>query len=69
MAKSREAKEGGFNPVTFLSDCREELHKVTKPTRQETMQATLVTLVIMFFLAGTLALLDVVFNRLMSVVL
>ena len=57
------------NPIEFLSDCREELKKVSKPTRAETTRATTVTLVIMFAVALILALLDVVFHRLMSVVL
>ena len=69
--KAQESDKQG--PVaaskTFLSDCNEELRKVTTPTRQETIQATLVTLVIVVFVSGTLAILDIIFNRLMTQIL
>ena len=46
-----------------------ELKKVSTPTRQETVQATLVTVVIILALGICLALLDVIFNNLMQAIL
>lgn len=65
-AQSQGAIEQG---VSFVKDCRAELDKVTRPTRQETTQATLVTLFIVAFVAGALALMDVLFSSVMSAVL
>ena len=53
----------------FLSDSVAEIKKVTTPTKQETTQATLVTIVIILFVALCLCLLDLVFNNLMGAVL
>jgi preprotein translocase SecE subunit len=53
----------------FFTESIEELKKVTHPTRQETMQATLVTLLIIFFVAICLFILDVILNRLMLALL
>lgn len=52
--------------VTFVGEAWGELKKVSFPTRQETMQATIVTLFIMSFVAVCLFVLDWVFNRLMA---
>lgn len=54
---------------TYLSDSVAELKKVSHPTRQETMQATIATLVIIFFVSICLFLLDLLFGRLMTSVL
>ena len=69
MADSNENKLTLGKAVEFFSDCKEELAKVSTPTRAQTVQATIVTLAIMLFIAFLLALLDFGFNRLMSVVL
>ncbi|MDC0357448.1 preprotein translocase subunit SecE [Oligoflexia bacterium] len=53
----------------FLSDSVTEIKKVTTPTKQETTQATLVTVVIILFVAFCLCILDLVFNNLMGAVL
>ncbi len=53
----------------FFSEAQEELRKVSTPTRQETIQATIVTLVIVAFVAIMLAVFDVAFNSIMKVVL
>lgn len=53
----------------FFGDCVDELKKVTTPTRQETVQATLVAVVIIVFVAVALLLLDFVFNRVMGALL
>ena len=71
MADPRDAAKG--SPIArgaiFFKECRDELHKVVKPTRQETIQATTVTLFIIVLVSVILALFDVIFNRLMMVVL
>jgi preprotein translocase subunit SecE len=51
---------------SYLSESIAELKKVSYPTRQQTMQATLVTLVIVIFVAICLFLLDVIFGKLME---
>ncbi|NLF25563.1 MAG: preprotein translocase subunit SecE [Deltaproteobacteria bacterium] len=53
----------------FLVECRNELKKVVRPTRQETIQATAVTLFIVLLVSLVLALFDLIFDRLMMVVL
>ncbi|MCO6431836.1 MAG: preprotein translocase subunit SecE [Deltaproteobacteria bacterium] len=50
----------------YLSGSVEELKKVSTPTRQETLQATLATVVIILFFAVCLMVLDAVCNWLMS---
>ena len=54
---------------SYLAGSWDELKKVSPPTRQETVQATLVTMVILFVVAMYLGLLDLVFYRLMAAVL
>lgn len=46
-----------------------ELKKVSTPTRQETVQATVVTVVIILAVGICLALLDLLFNNLMQAIL
>lgn len=53
------------NPMEFLRESIVELKKVHHPTRAETIQATLVTLFIMFTVSICLFVLDVVFKTLM----
>ena len=55
--------------VGFLRECREELAKVVKPTRQEAMQAAGVTLVIIVLVSLILAAFDLVFGTVMQVLL
>jgi preprotein translocase SecE subunit len=50
---------------SFLKDCKSELLKVSFPTRQETIRATFVTIIMVIFMAVILAVFDVLFNRLM----
>jgi preprotein translocase subunit SecE len=50
----------------FVRECVEELKKVDFPNRQQTMQATMVTLFIMVFVALVLFVLDVVFKHMME---
>ena len=57
------------NPFTFVKECREELRKVTFPTKDETFKATMVTIILMTFIAVSLALMDAVLNQVMKQVL
>ncbi len=58
-----------FSLGTYLSESVDELKKVSKPTRQETMQYTLVSIVIICFIAICIMLLDLVFDQIMRAVL
>lgn len=49
--------------TNFFSECREELRKVVKPTKDETIQATMVTIVILAFVAIVLSLYDVILQK------
>lgn len=70
MAKEEEAKQGLVSKTgSFFGDCKEELRKVSHPTRQETTRATLVTIFMVSFVAATLAIFDLVFHQLMMVLL
>ncbi|MBX7143355.1 MAG: preprotein translocase subunit SecE [Oligoflexia bacterium] len=70
MASERaESQTTAESRGSYLSASIAELKKVTFPTRQETTQATLVTLVIIAFVAICLFVLDVIFNRLMAALL
>lgn len=51
---------------SFFRESIDELKKVTTPTRAETIQATLVTMVIIVFLSICLAIIDAVFNWVMG---
>ncbi|MCI5064924.1 preprotein translocase subunit SecE [bacterium] len=53
----------------FFRESVGELKKVTTPTRQETIQATIVTIIIMVFIALCLFFLDFLFGNLMESVL
>ena len=50
----------------FLGESLAELRKVSFPTRQETLQATLVTIFLVFVMSMSLLILDAVFNWLMG---
>lgn len=50
----------------YLSDSVEELKKISTPTRQETMQATLATVVIIVFFALCLLIFDFLCNWVMG---
>lgn len=52
----------------FFKDSVDEMKKITAPTRQETVQATLVTILLVAFMAAALFLMDVVFHGVMSTV-
>ena len=50
----------------YLRESVAELKKVTSPTRAETIQATLVTMLIMVFVSVSLFLMDLVFGRIIN---
>ncbi len=54
---------------TFVVESIAELKKITRPTRQETMQAAMVTLVIMMGISVCLFLLDLVFSKIVGALL
>lgn len=52
--------------ASFIKESRAELSKVHTPSREETVQATWVTLVIMVIIALVLFVFDVIFRQLME---
>lgn len=73
MASQTSSQTESLGPIgsgiKFLRDCKEELGKVSRPTRDETVKATLTTLFIVVFMSAALALMDVLFNAIMKAVL
>ena len=67
-AKSEQAGPIGSS-VQFFSDCKTELKKVSRPTKDETIKATTVVVIMVGILAVVLSIFDILFNRLMAVVL
>ena len=53
----------------YVSEAWDELKKVTYPTRQETVQAGIVTLVLIVSVAVVASLFDLVFGQLMKAIL
>ncbi len=53
----------GINVLQFVKESKEELRKVEWPTRQQTIQATLVTIFIVGFIAVCLSLLDFIIGN------
>jgi preprotein translocase subunit SecE len=54
---------------SFLDDVKAELHRVTWPTRKETISTTWVVVFIVFLIAFYLGLCDVILARVMKVIL
>lgn len=71
MASNKGTPSASFitKGTSFVSDSVDELKKVTSPTRQETIQATMVTMIIVFVVAISLFILDLIFGKLMTAVL
>jgi preprotein translocase SecE subunit len=63
-SKSKDIAGGSSGFMGVIKDTVDELKKVHAPTKQETLQATLVTLAIVIFFAVILALLDWAFRGL-----
>ncbi len=53
----------------FLNEAKQELKKVTWPTRQQTMTSTWVVLAVTFVLAIFLGLVDLVFSKVIGLIL
>ena len=54
------------NPVRFFQECWTELKKVHPPTKDETIQATIVVFVMMVIFAVLLGVFDVVAGNVMT---
>ena len=54
---------------TFIQEVREELHKVTWPTRKETVATTWVVIVIIVIISLYLGICDLMLNKIMRFVL
>lgn len=70
--KEAEAKSEGLKisqAPQFISEAVSELKKVSFPTRKETMQATMVTAMIIGIVSLCLFLMDVVFGRIVAALL
>ncbi len=62
-----ETKESIFRAgPRFLKESVEELKKVTTPSKQETITATWVTLLIMVTVAVVLSIMDLIFRNIMG---
>ena len=58
-----------FNLLTYLREVKLELNKVTWPSKQQTMNMTLVVIIVSILVAIYLGVLDLVFARLMAFIL
>ena len=54
---------------TYLKESKSELKKVTWPTRKETTKLTLIVIGISAFVAVFLGLLDLIFSKLLAIVI
>ncbi len=64
--KSDTSKSGIAGLPQYLRDSVGELKKISSPTRQETMQATMVVMIMILIIGGYLGVLDLIFNRVME---
>lgn len=60
------AKTPNFNPITYLTEVKQELAKVTWPTRQQTIELTMVVIVISAIIAAFMGAADYVFNEILA---
>jgi preprotein translocase subunit SecE len=70
--KVKGATQGGSvvtNSLSYFADSVAELKRVSFPTRAETTQATIATLVIILFVSVCLFVLDILFGRVMGAIL
>jgi len=66
---SEEKKNIFITSREYLSEAYGELKKVTYPTKQETTQAAIVTIVLIVTVAIVASLFDVIFGQLMKAIL
>ena len=57
------AKKPKFNPVKFIQEAREELRKVTWPSRQTTIRYTLIVIVASLAVGAVIGGLDYAFTQ------
>jgi preprotein translocase subunit SecE len=53
-----------FNPVRYLREVRDELQKVTWPSRKQTLDKTLLVIVVSIFVGAYIGGLDYLFTQL-----
>ena len=58
----------GFS-LRFISEAYRELQRVTWPTREETMRLTLMVIAVAAAVGAFLSVVDIIFSRLMDVIL
>ena len=55
-----------FNPITYIKESRNELSKVTWPTREETIRMTTIVIVILVIFGAYIAGLDALFASIVA---
>ncbi len=58
-----------FSPKKFYSEIREELSKVTWPTKEATMGTSLIVVIVVAIITAYLGAVDVVVSRLMQIII
>lgn len=58
-----------FNPVKFIQQTKDELKKVTWPTREKTIRLTGVVIIVSLIVSTYLGALDLGFNELLKIVI
>jgi preprotein translocase subunit SecE len=58
-----------FNPITYFKEVREELTKVTWPTRQQTIQKTTLVIVSSVVVGFYIGALDFIFTKLSELII
>ena len=67
IEQKESVSSGNFGSGNYLKDSIAELRKVSTPTRQEAMQATIVALIIIAFMSLCLFVMDYFFHTVVSV--
>jgi preprotein translocase subunit SecE len=58
-----------FDPKVFYKEVREELQKVTWPTKENTVATSLVVVVLVIFITLYLGAADIIFSKLFTAIL
>lgn len=66
MASEQKTSSDMTVSGNYFSECLAELRKVATPTKQEALQATMVTLIIITFMSVCLFVMDYLFHTLVS---
>lgn len=59
----------GLNPIKYFTQVKQELHKVTWPSREHTVQMTSIVIIVSLITGVYLGGLDFAFTRLMSLLI